>query len=78
MQMDIFFFITTIAVVIFTILLCIVIYQIIKILKTIRRIVDRVDQGAEVLAEDIDSIRSSLNPTRLVSFIVNLLPTGKK
>ena len=78
LQANIFFFITTIAVVLFTILLCVAVYQIIKILKTVRRIVDRIEEGTEVLADDIDNIRTSFNPTRLISFIMGLMPNGKK
>ncbi len=76
MQADIFFFITSVAVIIFTALLCVAVYHIIKILKTVRRIVERINQGSEVLADDIENIRTSLNPTKLISFIVGLLPGG--
>ncbi len=76
-QANIFFFITSIAVIIFSLLLCIAVYQIIKILKIVRRIVERIDEGTEVLADDIEHIRTSFNPTKLISFIVGLLPGGK-
>jgi signal transduction histidine kinase len=78
LQMDIFFFITSVAVVLFTILLCVAVYQIIKILKAVRRIIDRIEEGTEVLADDIDNIRTSFNPTRLISFIMGMMPNGKK
>ena len=77
-QMDIFFFITSVAVVLFTLLLCIAVYQIIKILKGVRRIVERIEEGTEVLADDIDNIRTSFNPARLISFIMGMMPNGKK
>lgn len=78
LQMDIFFFITSVAVVLFTILLCVAVYQIIKILKAVRRIIDRIEEGTEVLADDIDNIRTSFNPARLISFIMGMMPNGKK
>ena len=77
-QANIFFFITSISVVIFTLLLCLAVYQVIKILKAVRRIVDRIEEGTEALADDIENIRMSFNPTRLISFIMGMMPNGKK
>ena len=76
LQANIFFFITSVAVIIFSLLLCVVVYQIIKILKTVRRIVDRIEEGTEVLVEDMENIRTSFNPTKLISFIMGMMPTG--
>jgi len=76
LQANIFFFITSIAVIVFTVLLCLAVYQVIKILKTVRRIVDRVEEGTEVIAGDIENIRTSFNPARLISFIMGFMPTG--
>lgn len=78
LQANVFFFITSIAVIIFTLLLCVAVYQIIKILKAVRRIMDRLEEGTEVLAGDIESIRTSFNPAKLISFIVGMMPNGKK
>jgi hypothetical protein len=57
---NVFFFITGIAVIIFTALLCVALFHIIRLLKTLRRIVDRVDAGAEAIHEDMQNIRSHL------------------
>ena len=74
LQTNIFFVITSIAVVVFTLLLCVLIYHIIKIVRAIRRIVERVEVGSEVLAEDLDNIRASLNPARIVQFVMSMMP----
>jgi len=71
---NIFFIITSIAVVLFTLLVCVLLYHLIKIVKAIRRIVDRVEAGSEVLADDIDNIRSALNPAKLIQFVMNFVP----
>lgn len=71
---NIFFVITSVAVVFFTILTCILLYQVIKIVKSVRRIVERVESGSEVLAEDLEEIRASLNPTRIFQFVLQFLP----
>lgn len=71
---NIFFVITSVAVVLFTLLVCVLLYQLIKITKSIRRIVERVEAGSEVLAEDMENIRASLNPARLIQFVMSFMP----
>jgi predicted Holliday junction resolvase-like endonuclease len=55
---NIFFFITGIAVIVFTFLLSIALFHLIKILKTVRRIVDRVEEGTATIAEDLENLRT--------------------
>ena len=55
---NIFFFITGIAVIVFTFLLSIALFHCIKILKTVRRIVDRVEEGTATIAEDLEHLRT--------------------
>ena len=74
LQANIFFIITSVAVVFFTLLLCVLLYHLIKIVKAIRKVVDRVEAGSEVLAEDIDNIRASLNPARIIQFVMSMMP----
>lgn len=71
---NIFFIITSVAVALFTLLVCVLLFHVIKIVKAIRRIVERVEAGSEVLADDIDNIRSSLNPAKLIQFVMNFIP----
>jgi len=55
---NIFFFITGIAVIVFTFLLSIALYHFIKLMKTLRRIADRVEAGTATLAEDFENLRA--------------------
>ncbi len=55
---NIFFVITSIAVIVFTLLLSIALFHLIKILKTMRRIVDRIDEGTETIREDFEQLRT--------------------
>lgn len=55
---DIFFFITGIAVIIFSTLLCIALFHGIKAMKSLRRILARIEEGTEVIAEDLGQIRA--------------------
>ncbi len=77
LQTNIFFIITSVAVVLFTLLVCVLMFHLIKIVKAIRRIVDRVEAGSEVLADDLDNIRASLNPAKLVQFVMGFVPGVK-
>jgi len=43
LQANIFFFITSVAVILFTLLLCIALYHVVKILKSIRRVMEKVE-----------------------------------
>lgn len=69
---NVFFIITSIAVVIFTIFLCLAMYYVIKILRTVRKIIDRVDSGSETIADDIAQLRSYVTEGSLFSHIVGL------
>lgn len=75
---NIFFVITSVAVVLFTLLVCVLLYHLIKITKSIRRIVERVEAGSEVLAEDIEHIRETLNPARLIQFVMSFMPAVRQ
>jgi hypothetical protein len=70
LQANIFFFITSIAVIAFTLLLCFAVYQVIKILKSIRRIVDRIEEGSEMIAGDMENIRTYVVEGSLVSQLI--------
>lgn len=78
LQANLFFFITAMAVVVFTILLCVALYFVIKILRTISRITDRVDESSEAIASDAKQLRDYLIGGGLVSQIVSLFIKGRQ
>ncbi len=57
LQANVFFFITGVAVIVFTALLCVALFHVIKVLKSLRRIMDRIEAGTEVIAEDMQEMR---------------------
>lgn len=71
---NIFFAITSVAVVTATILLCVLLYHVIRIVRAVRRIVERVEAGSEVIAEDLEDLRANLNPARIFQFVLQFLP----
>jgi hypothetical protein len=68
---NVFFVITSIAVIIFSSLLCFALYYVIKILQSLRRIVDRIDAGSEMIVEDVEQLRSYVLGGGLVSQLVS-------
>lgn len=71
---NIFFIIASVGVVVFIILTTLILYQLYKVVRSVRRIVDRVDHGTEVLVEDIDDIRENLNPANIIAFVMKFIP----
>lgn len=75
---NIFFFITGIAVIVFTALLCVALFHGIKVLKTLRRIMDRIESETEVIAEDMQSVRAYFSEDGLLRrLIVKLMGSSR-
>ena len=60
---NIFFFITASGVIILTVFLSIIFFHIIKAVKSVRRIVERVESGSEALVDDLQHVRSVVKNT---------------
>ncbi len=60
MKADIFFFITSIAVVIVTIGVLCALFYLLRILRNVRDVTDRVEEGTKALVEDVATLRSNL------------------
>jgi hypothetical protein len=75
---NIFFIIASVGVVVFIILTSLILYHVYKVVRAVRRIVERVERGSEVLAEDIEDLRENFNPTRILSFIMSFIPGIKR
>lgn len=76
---NIFFFITGIAVIIFTALLCVALFHFIKVLKSLRRIMERIEEGTEVIAEDMHHVREFFTQEGFIARLITALAgAGKK
>jgi uncharacterized membrane protein len=75
---NIFFFITAIAVVVFTLLLCVLLFHVIKITQSVRRIVDRIEEGSEVIAEDMVQLRRFFAEGSIVTHLLSMFMGQKK
>ncbi len=70
---NIFFFITGIAVIIFTALFCVALFHGIKALQSLRRILDRVESETEVIMEDVQQVRAYFAQDGLLRRLANKL-----
>lgn len=74
---NIFFIIASIATVCFSVLVCIVLYHVIKIMKLVREILTKLEAGSEVLAEDLAHMRQMVaNGAGIFSRIIGLFFGG--
>lgn len=76
LQANIFFFIASVGVVLFMFFTCVALYHLIKIIRSVRRIVERIEAGSETVAEDLRELRETFSPTRLFSLLLNLTGMG--
>ncbi len=77
LQANIFFYIASVATVVFCIVVTMMLLQVYKILKVIRSILERVESASEVMAEDVAHVRKLVATGGLISTIVGLV-FGKK
>lgn len=78
LQANIFFAITSAAVIVFTIFLCMMVYYVIKILRAVRNITERIDVGSETIADDMKQLRSYITEGSLISQVIGLFINNKR
>ncbi len=69
---NIFFVIASIGTVFFLLLTSVILFHAIKIIKSIRRIVEKIELGSEVLASDVANLRSQIMSGGIVSRLFSL------
>jgi predicted Holliday junction resolvase-like endonuclease len=80
LKQDIFFFVTTIAVILLTLLLCVLIIYIIKISKDIKYISQKAKSEADLISQDLSELRDNVKEkgAKLKYFISFFNNLGKK
>ena len=79
LKADIFFFTATVAVVVVAIMVCILLYHLIKTIKLVERVASRLEEGSEAVVKDLSRIRSKLfsgNAIGLLVGTIGALTTG--
>ncbi len=69
-QADIFFFIASVGFFVLTLLVCLILFQVLKIVKAIRRIMERIEAGSEVIADDAAQLRAFVMEGSLFSQVI--------
>jgi uncharacterized protein YoxC len=75
---DIFFFITTIAVVIFSVLLVIALIYLVKILRDVRKVVHTVEEEVEQIKGDVHDAHTGIRESSMMKKIKQFLGIKKK
>jgi hypothetical protein len=78
LQANVFFFITAMAVVVFTVFLCVAMYFVIRILRSVRNITERIDEGSETIADDVKQLRQYVVEGSLMSQVIGLFMKTKR
>lgn len=74
---NIFFFIASLATVVFCILISMVLYQVFKIMQSVRLIMERIEMKSEQIADDIDAVRTFIRRGSIMSTLFNLFTSGR-
>jgi hypothetical protein len=69
---NIFFVIASLATICFCVLISIVLYHLIKIMQSIRAILTRVEEGSEIIAEDLSHLRAAIMEGGIVARLIGL------
>lgn len=71
---NIFFFIASVATVVFCILVSLILFQLFKIVKSLRAIMERIEAGSEQIAADVTHVRELIASggmfSKAISFIM--------
>ncbi len=73
---NIFFFIASIATIAFSVLVCVILYQVMRIMTSIRALLERIEAGSDMIAEDVTAVRNFVVKGGLVSHLLGLIATG--
>ncbi len=70
---NIFFIIASVATVVFTIIVSLVLYQAYKLVRSLRRVVERIEAGSERLASEAEHVRSFIANGGMFSKLIGVI-----
>lgn len=74
---NIFFIIASIATVAFAVMVCVALFYVINILISVRAILHRIEEGSDMIAEDITTVRNFVAKGGLISHLMGLFMQRK-
>jgi len=75
---NVFFVIASIATVIFSIIVSLVLYHVLKMVKSLRRIVERVEAASEQVADDVAHARDLLYNGGMIARVIRFMAGTKR
>lgn len=78
LQANIFFLIASIATVVFCIMVSLALYQVVKILQSVRTIIDRLNDQSEQIVEDIDAVRTFVRRGSILQAIISIFASATR
>lgn len=73
---NIFFLIASIATIIFCVFICFILYYVLKIVRSLRTIIERIEVGTEMVADDLAHVRSLVSGGGIWSRILQYVMGG--
>jgi hypothetical protein len=75
---NIFFVIASVATVIFSIVICLILFHVLKLVKSIRHIVERIEEASEQVADDVAHARSLLFNGGMIARVMGFMAGTKR
>ena len=75
---NIFFVIASVACVLFSIIICLVLYHVLKIVKSVRRIVEKIELASDQVADDVAHARSLLYNGGMIARVLGFVAGTRK
>lgn len=69
---NVFFFITSVAVVVLSVIFIILLYHVLQALRSVRKILARIEKGTEVVSEDLQNIRMHFKKGGLIGGLMKI------
>jgi hypothetical protein len=67
---NIFFLIASIATIVFCVFICFILYHVLKIVRSLRTIIERIEAGSEIIAQDVAHVRELITSGGIFSRVL--------
>jgi len=74
---NVFFVIASIATVLFAVIICLILYQVLKLVRTVRRIADRIELASEQVAGDMAEMRALFYNNGIIARVIGFMAGTK-
>jgi hypothetical protein len=75
---NVFFVIASIATVVFTLIVSLVLYNVLKMIQSLRRIIERIEAASEQVADDVAQARSLLYNGGMITRVMGFMAGARR